>query len=96
MLENGSWVRVVANRESGGCDIPLLTLQVPRMWKQRKGHSQDRRTIEFGQMSRDSLSDGSPEIAGVLDLGDAPRFGLLLYPMWFRTTPSNSRRSVQN
>ena len=64
----------------------------------RKGHthSQDCRTIESGQISRDSLSDGCPEIAGVLDLGDAPRFGRLLCPMWFCTSSSSSRRSVQN
>ena len=63
----------------------LLTLQIPHMWTQRKDrtHSQDCRTIESGQISRDSLSDGCPEIAGVLDLGDAPRFGLLLCPCGF-------------
>ena len=44
----------------------------------RKGHahSQDRRTIESGHISWDSLSDGCPDIAGVFDPGNAPRIGL--------------------
>ena len=52
----------------------LLTLQIPRMWTQGKGHthSQDCRTIESGQISRDDLSDGCPEIVGYLILAMLP------------------------
>ena len=64
----------------------------------RKGHthSKDCRTTESGQVSRDSLSDGCPEIAGVPNLGDAPRFGLLLCPMSFCTSSPSCRRGFQN
>ena len=78
----------------------LLTLQIPHMWTQGQATLIPKivapGTIESGQIWRDSLSDGCSEIAGVPNLGDTPRLGLLLCPMWFCTSSPSSRTSVQN